>query len=53
MPGSTNERLRSDKNENSWRVVPFKPELVRFNLITLPARLQEILNQLHGFELAF
>ena len=52
MLRSTNERLGSDENENSWRV-PFKPEPVRFNLIILPAWLQETPNQLHGFELAF
>ena len=33
--------------------IPFKPVLVRFNLITRPAWLQEMLNQLHGIELVF
>ena len=52
MLRSTNERFGSDEKESSWSV-PFKPELVKFNLITLPAWLQEMPNQLHGFELAF
>ena len=52
MLRSTNERFGSDEKESSWSV-PFKPELVKFNLITLPAWLQETPNQLHGFELTF
>ena len=39
-------RLGRDENENPWSV-PFKPELVKFNPITLPAWLQEMPNQLH------
>ena len=31
---STNVKLGRDENENSWSI-HFKPELVRFNLITL------------------
>ena len=49
---STNESFGSDENENSWSV-PFKPELVRFNLITLPAWLHEMPTQLHGMEVLF
>ena len=52
MLRSTYARLGRDENGNSWSV-PFKAELVRFNLITLPAWLQETPNQLHGVELVY
>ena len=52
MLRSINARLGRDENENLWSV-HFKVELARFNLITLPAWLQEMPNQLHGIELVF